>query len=288
MSYTAATDDQRCSRSRSRPGSTSSAAEARYRRGDRARDRRVRRRRMGAAQPHRRHRRRAARERRGAPARRLCRGLPGLCRGRLERDRLAGASLAARACPMRWRSPCSRTSAPPTWASRSLPMLTVGAIEALEHHGTPEQQATYLPKLVERRMDRHDEPHRAAGRQRRRRPAHARHAARTTAPTGSRAPRSSSPSASTTWPRTSSTWCSRACPTRPPAAAASRCSSCPKYLVKPDGTLGAKNDVQAVWIEHKLGIHASPTCVLSYGDPDDCIGELDRRAELTACRRCSR
>jgi alkylation response protein AidB-like acyl-CoA dehydrogenase len=37
---------------------------------------------------------------------------------------------------------------------------------------------------------------------------------------------------------------------------------------------GAHNDIRCVSIEHKMGIHASPTCVLSYGDNDDCLGEL--------------
>jgi len=37
---------------------------------------------------------------------------------------------------------------------------------------------------------------------------------------------------------------------------------------------GSSNDVRCVSIEHKLGIHASPTCVMSYGDHDDCIGQL--------------
>ena len=41
---------------------------------------------------------------------------------------------------------------------------------------------------------------------------------------------------------------------------------CPKFLVNPDGTLGARNDVHCVSIEHKLGIKASPTAVLQYGD----------------------
>ncbi|NCX23108.1 MAG: acyl-CoA dehydrogenase [Betaproteobacteria bacterium] len=40
----------------------------------------------------------------------------------------------------------------------------------------------------------------------------------------------------------------------------------PKFLVKPDGTLGARNDVFCTSIEHKLGIKASPTAVLLYGD----------------------
>jgi len=41
---------------------------------------------------------------------------------------------------------------------------------------------------------------------------------------------------------------------------------CPKFLVNADGSLGARNDVHCVSIEHKLGIKASPTCVLQYGD----------------------
>ena len=48
----------------------------------------------------------------------------------------------------------------------------------------------------------------------------------------------------------------------------------PKYHVKPDGTPGVRNDVRCVSIEHKLGINASPTCVMSYGDNEECIGEL--------------
>ena len=40
----------------------------------------------------------------------------------------------------------------------------------------------------------------------------------------------------------------------------------PKFLVNPDGSLGARNDVQCVSIEHKLGIKASPTAVLQFGD----------------------
>ena len=40
----------------------------------------------------------------------------------------------------------------------------------------------------------------------------------------------------------------------------------PKFLVNADGSLGARNDAYCVSIEHKLGIHASPTCVMAYGD----------------------
>lgn len=48
----------------------------------------------------------------------------------------------------------------------------------------------------------------------------------------------------------------------------------PKFLVGKDGSIGARNDVRCVSIEHKLGIHGSPTCVLSYGDGDGAVGYL--------------
>ena len=48
----------------------------------------------------------------------------------------------------------------------------------------------------------------------------------------------------------------------------------PKFLANADGSLGARNDVRCVSIEHKMGIHASPTCVMSFGDKDGAIGYL--------------
>ncbi|HEY4972312.1 MAG TPA: acyl-CoA dehydrogenase family protein, partial [Steroidobacteraceae bacterium] len=48
----------------------------------------------------------------------------------------------------------------------------------------------------------------------------------------------------------------------------------PKLLIGADGSLGEPNDVRCVSIEHKLGIHASPTCVMSYGDRGGAIGHL--------------
>src|SRR6266700_2858795 len=48
----------------------------------------------------------------------------------------------------------------------------------------------------------------------------------------------------------------------------------PKFMVNEDGSLGARNDVQCVSIEHKLGIHASPTAVLAYGDQGGAVGYL--------------
>jgi alkylation response protein AidB-like acyl-CoA dehydrogenase len=48
----------------------------------------------------------------------------------------------------------------------------------------------------------------------------------------------------------------------------------PKFLVNPDGSLGARNDVHCVSIEHKLGIKASPTAVLQFGDHGGAAGYL--------------
>jgi 3-(methylsulfanyl)propanoyl-CoA dehydrogenase len=48
----------------------------------------------------------------------------------------------------------------------------------------------------------------------------------------------------------------------------------PKFLVNDDGSLGKRNEVRCTSIEHKLGIHGSPTCVMAYGDRDGAIAYL--------------
>jgi alkylation response protein AidB-like acyl-CoA dehydrogenase len=48
----------------------------------------------------------------------------------------------------------------------------------------------------------------------------------------------------------------------------------PKFWVNADGTPGARNDVNCASIEHKLGIHASPTCVMMYGENEGALGVL--------------
>jgi 3-(methylthio)propanoyl-CoA dehydrogenase len=63
----------------------------------------------------------------------------------------------------------------------------------------------------------------------------------------------------------------------PDAPVGTRGISCfivPKFLVTEDGGLGDRNDVTCVSLEHKLGIHASPTCVLSFGDNGGAVGYL--------------
>ncbi len=61
------------------------------------------------------------------------------------------------------------------------------------------------------------------------------------------------------------------------APAGTRGISCfivPKFLVNADGSLGERNDVSCVSIEHKMGIKASPTCVLEFGEKGGAIGYL--------------
>ena len=48
----------------------------------------------------------------------------------------------------------------------------------------------------------------------------------------------------------------------------------PKFMINDDGSAGERNDVHCVGVEHKLGIHASPTCSLSFGDNDGAVGYL--------------
>ena len=48
----------------------------------------------------------------------------------------------------------------------------------------------------------------------------------------------------------------------------------PKFLINADGSLGARNDVQCASLEHKLGIHSSPTATLNYGEAGGAIGSL--------------
>ncbi|MEY4238372.1 MAG: hypothetical protein RL339_973 [Pseudomonadota bacterium] len=154
-----------------------------------------------------------------------------------------------------------------------LPMLTVGAIEALAHHGNPQQQALYLPKLVSGEWSgtmNLTEPQAGSDVG----------ALRTTA----------TPRGDGTWSIKGTkiyiTWGEHdlagniihlVLARTPGAPAGSRGISLfvvPKYLVKGDGTLGPRNDLRCVSIEHKLGIMASPTCVMSFGDNDECVGEL--------------
>jgi alkylation response protein AidB-like acyl-CoA dehydrogenase len=63
-------------------------------------------------------------------------------------------------------------------------------------------------------------------------------------------------------------------PDAPPGTRGISCFIVPKFLVNADGSLGVRNDLRCVSLEHKLGIHASPTAVMSFGDNEGAIGYL--------------
>lgn len=162
-----------------------------------------------------------------------------------------------------------------------LPMLSVGAIEALAHHGSAEQQAKYLPNLVSGAWSgtmNLTEP--AAGSDV--------GALRSTAEPinadefgGEHAGkyRIAGQKIYITWGEhtLAENIIHLVLARLPGAPEGSRGISLfvvPKYHVNADGSLGPHNDLRPVSLEHKLGIHASPTCVMSYGDNGECIGEL--------------
>lgn len=63
-------------------------------------------------------------------------------------------------------------------------------------------------------------------------------------------------------------------PDAPPGVKGISLFVCSKYLVDADGSLGERNDVFPVSIEHKLGIQGSPTCVMAFGDHGGALAEL--------------
>ncbi len=155
-----------------------------------------------------------------------------------------------------------------------LPMLTVGAIEALAHHGSAAQKAAYLTKLVSGEWSgtmNLTEPQAGSDVG----------ALRTTAtPSGDDGRyRIKGTKIFITWGEhdLASNVIHLVLARTPGAPAGSRGISLfmvPKFHVNTDGSLGARNDLRCVGLEHKLGIHASPTCVMSFGDNDQCYGEL--------------
>ena len=158
-----------------------------------------------------------------------------------------------------------------------LPMLTVGAIEALDHHGSEAQKAMYLPKLISGAWSgtmNLTEPQAGSDVG----------ALRSTAVPITEGPHAGKYRIAGT--KIYITWGEHELAENvihlvlartPGAPAGSRGISLfivPKYHVNADGSLGARNDLRAVSVEHKLGINVSPTCVMSYGDQGECIGEL--------------
>jgi len=148
------------------------------------------------------------------------------------------------------------------------PMLTAGAIEALSHHGSAELKARYLPKLVSGEWTgtmNLTEPQ----------------AGSDVGALKSRAVPNGDGSWSVTGQKIFITFGDHdladnivhlvlaRTPDAPPGTRGISLFLVPKTL--PDGS---GNDLRCVSIEHKMGIHASPTCVMSYGDEDRCTGWL--------------
>ncbi len=148
------------------------------------------------------------------------------------------------------------------------PMLTVGAIEAIMTHGTDDQRATYLPKLVTGEWSgtmNLTEPQAGSDVG----------ALRTSAtPVGDGSYRIKGQKIYITFGAHDLTenkvhLVLARTPDGPAGTKGISLFLVPQ--IRPDG---ADNDVRCVSIEHKIGIHASPTCVLAFGDQDDCTGHL--------------
>jgi alkylation response protein AidB-like acyl-CoA dehydrogenase len=153
------------------------------------------------------------------------------------------------------------------------PTLTVGAIEALQHHGSAEQQALYLPKLATGEWTgtmNLTEPQAGSD-------------------VGALRSTATSRGDGTWWIKGTKIYISYGdhdmaanivhlvlarTPDAPPGTRGISLFLAPKYRLDADGEPAAFNDVRVVSIEHKMGLHASPTCVLSFGDHDECVGEL--------------
>lgn len=158
-----------------------------------------------------------------------------------------------------------------------LPMLSVGAIEALEHHGSDAQKAKYLPNLVSGAWSgtmNLTEPQAGSD-------VGALRSTATPIEQGEHAGKYliKGQKIYITWGEheLAGNIIHLVLARLPDAPDGSRGISLfvvPKYHVKDDGSLGPRNDLRCVSLEHKLGINASPTCVMSYGDNGECVGEL--------------
>ncbi|HAU21038.1 MAG TPA: acyl-CoA dehydrogenase [Erythrobacter sp.] len=158
-----------------------------------------------------------------------------------------------------------------------LPMLSVGAIEALEHHGAEAQKAKYLPRLVSGEWSgtmNLTEPQAGSD-------LGALRATATPIEAGEHAGKYhiQGQKIYITWGEheLADNIIHLVLARLPDAPEGSRGISLfivPKYHVNDDGSVGPRNDLRCVSLEHKLGINASPTCVMSYGDNGECVGEL--------------
>src|SRR3954466_6861973 len=153
------------------------------------------------------------------------------------------------------------------------PLLTLSAIEALDAHGSDELKKTYLEKLVSGEWPgtmQLTEPQAGSDVG----------ALRTRAErTGDGSYRISGTKIFITYGDHDMSdnivhFVLARLPDAPPGTKGISLFLIPKFMVKPDGTLGARNDIYASGIEHKLGMHAAPTCTMTMGDKGGAIGYL--------------
>ncbi|MGH8912371.1 MAG: acyl-CoA dehydrogenase C-terminal domain-containing protein [Acidimicrobiia bacterium] len=145
------------------------------------------------------------------------------------------------------------------------PLLTQAAIEALIQHGTDRQRADYLEKLVTGEW---------AGTMCLTEP----HAGSDVGALSTRAERQDDGTYRVKGTKIFITWGDQdltdnivhlvlaRTPDAPPGTKGISLFVVPKFILDDDGTPGERNDIKIVSLEHKLGIHASPTCVVSFGD----------------------
>jgi len=152
-------------------------------------------------------------------------------------------------------------------------LLSAGAVEAISAHGSERQKAEYLPKLISGEWTgtmNLTEPQAGSDVG----------ALRTAA----------TPAADGSWRIKGSkiyiTWGEHELarnivhlvlartPGAPPGTKGISLFLVPKFLPDASGGIGPRNDLRCISIEHKLGIHASPTCTMSFGDHGNCVGWL--------------
>jgi alkylation response protein AidB-like acyl-CoA dehydrogenase len=153
-------------------------------------------------------------------------------------------------------------------------MLTQGAVDALIEHGTPEQQATYIDKMATGQWSgtmNLTEPQSGSDLG----------TLRTRAePQDDGSYRLFGTKIFITWGDQDFTenvvhLVLARTPDAPPGTRGISMFIVPKFVPEPNGNPGERNDIKIVSLEHKLGIHASPTCVVSFGDDGDgAVGYL--------------
>jgi len=164
------------------------------------------------------------------------------------------------------------------WCSANLafslaPMLTLGAIEALNHHASDELKAVYLPKMSTGEWTgtmNLTEPQAGSDLAQVRTKAQ---------PHGDGSYRISGQKIFITWGEHDMAdnivhLVLARLPDAPAGVKGISLFVVPKFLVNADGSVGERNDVRCVSLEHKLGIHGSPTAVMSFGDNGGAVGYL--------------